>query len=216
MRIQAATIRKAQQGDAEAFNEIVRNCQKRVLGTVYRLIGRHDDVEDVGQEVFVRVYLSLNQLRTVEVFESWLYRLTVNAAYDYLRKRRRNPAVPMAELGEDQVRLIDADESGQRYEAENRQAEAREVLNLLLDQVSEHDRMLLVLKEVEGLSLKQLKEIYGASEGAIKVRLFRARQRAHRAHEKLRTKGKNRPSPRPMAPRLRPSAPRIAASPISA
>ncbi len=216
MQIEAATIRAAQQGDAEAFNEIVRNCQKRVLGTVYRLIGRHDDVEDVGQEVFVRVYLSLKQLKTVEVFESWLYRLTVNAAYDYLRKRRRNPAVPMAELTEDQVRLIDADESGQRYEVENRQAEARELLNLLLDQVSEHDRMLLVLKEVEGLSLKQLKEIYGVSEGAIKVRLFRARRRVHRAHEKLQTKGKNRPSPRPVTLRLRPSVPPIAASPINA
>ena len=212
MRIEAATIRAAQQGDAEAFNEIVRNCQKRVLGTVYRLIGRHDDVEDVGQEVFVRVYLSLNQLRSVEVFESWLYRLTVNAAYDYLRKRRRNPAIPMAELGEDQVRLIDADESGQRYEVANRQAEARETLNLLLDQVSEHDRMLLVLKEVEGLSLKQLKEVYGVSEGALKVRLFRARRRVHRAHEKLRTKSKKGPSLRPVTPRL----PEIAASPATA
>ena len=216
MQIEAATIRAAQQGDAEAFNKIVRNCQKRVLGTVYRLIGRHDDVEDVGQEVFVRVYLSLNQLRTVEVFESWLYRLTVNAAYDYLRKRRRNPAIPMAELGEDQLRLIDADESGQRYEMENRQAEAREILNLLLDQVSEHDRILLVLKEVEGLSLKQLKEIYGVSEGALKVRLFRARRRVNRAHEKLLVKGKNRPSQRPVTPWLRPSVPEIAASPTTA
>ena len=204
MQIEASTIRRAQQGDAEAFNEIVRNCQKRVLGTVYRLIGQHDDVEDVGQEVFVRVYLSLNQLRTVEVFESWLYRLTVNAAYDYLRKRRRNPAVLMAELGDDQVRMIDADESGQRHDVQNRQAEAREVLNLLLGQVSEHDRMLLVLKEVEGLSLKQLKGIYGASEGAIKVRLFRARQRVNRAHDKLSSKNKKRPSTRPAAPELRP------------
>ena len=204
MQLQAATIRKAQQGDAEAFNELVRNCQKRVLGTVYRLIGRHDDVEDVGQEVFVRVYLSLNQLRAVEVFESWLYRLTVNAAYDYLRKRRRNPAVLMAELGDDQVRLIDAEESGQRHDVQTRRAEAREALNLLLDQVSEHDRTLLVLKEVEGLSLKQLKEIYGASEGALKVRLFRARRRVGRAHEKLQSKSRNRPSPRPVAPALRP------------
>lgn len=205
MQVEAATIRKAQQGDAEAFNEIVRNCQKRVLGTVYRLIGHHDDVEDVGQEVFVRVYLSLNQLRSVEVFESWLYRLTVNAAYDYLRKRRRNPAVLMAEMGDDQLRQIDADESGQRHEVENRQAEAREVLNLLLGQISEHDRMLLVLKEVEGLSIKQLKEVYGASEGALKVRLFRARQRVNRAHEKLLARAKTPLSPRPVTPQLHPN-----------
>ena len=129
---------------------------------------------------------------------------------------RDRDIVPMAELTEDQVRLIDADESGQRYEVENRQAEAREILNLLLDQVSEHDRMLLVLKEVEGLSLKQLKEVYGASEGALKVRLFRARRRVNRAHEKLLAKGKNRPSQRPATPRFAPSVPRIAATPVNA
>src|ERR1051325_10585381 len=85
MLVDFEVIRKAQGGDATAFNEIVLAYRKRILGTITRLIARQEDVEDVAQEVFLRLYFSLDQLRTAEVFEPWLYRLTVNAAYDYLR-----------------------------------------------------------------------------------------------------------------------------------
>src|SRR5690348_1206735 len=87
MLVERELIERAQSGDSGAFNEIVLAYRKRILGTISRLIGRPEDVEDVAQEVFVRLYYSLDQLRTPEVFEPWLYRLTVNASYDYLRRR---------------------------------------------------------------------------------------------------------------------------------
>ena len=96
MLVDPETIVRAQAGDDEAFTEIIRLYRKRILGTVYRTISRGDDVEDVGQEVFVRLYDSLRQLRTPQVFEPWLYRLTINACYDYLRRRRREINVRMA------------------------------------------------------------------------------------------------------------------------
>jgi RNA polymerase sigma-70 factor, ECF subfamily len=185
MLVDPDTVKRAQSGDAAAFNEIVQAYRKRILGTVFRLIGRREDVEDVGQDVFVRLYFSLGQLRTPEVFEPWLYRLTVNAAYDYLRKRRRNPALRMADLSEEQVSAADAVASGKRLSEENRRAEFSELMNALLDQVSEEDRVLLALKEVQGLSLKELEAIYDVNENALKVRLFRARKRLHRAYERL-------------------------------
>ena len=89
MLVDFELIRRAQKGDSAAFNEVVLAYRKRILGTITRLIARPEDVEDVAQEVFLRLYFSLDQLRTAEVFEPWLYRLTVNAAYDYLRKQRR-------------------------------------------------------------------------------------------------------------------------------
>ena len=89
MLVEFELIQKAQKGDAAAFNQVVVAYRKRILGTIARFIGRPEDVEDVAQEVFVRLYFSLEQLRTPEVFEPWLYRLTVNASYDYLRKQRR-------------------------------------------------------------------------------------------------------------------------------
>lgn len=89
MLVEQEIIQKAREGDAAAFNQLVLAYRKRILGTISRLIGKPEDVEDVGQEVFLRLYYSLDQLRTPEVFEPWLYRLTVNASYDYLRRAKR-------------------------------------------------------------------------------------------------------------------------------
>lgn len=186
MLVEPEIVEKARDGDEAAFNAIVSAYRKRILGTIFRLIGRSDEVEDVGQEVFVRLYYSLQQLRAVEVFEPWLYRLTVNAAYDHLRKRRRSGSVRMSDLSEEQVIAADAAEGGRRNSDEESHAEVREFLDLLLSHVSEEDRVLLTLKEVQGLSLKELSEVFEVNENALKVRLFRARKRALKAYEKLK------------------------------
>ena len=190
MLVDPETIQKAQEGDDDAYNDIVRLYRRRILGTVYRLIGRTEDVEDVAQDVFVRLYYSLKQLREPGVFEPWLYKLTTNAAYDYLRKRRRAAShVRMADMSEEQMVVADAAESGRRDADERKQTEVRELLDALFVEVKDEDRVLLTLKEIEGLTLKELAEIYDVNENALKVRLFRARQRVLKAHEKLKKRG---------------------------
>ncbi|MBL8234484.1 MAG: sigma-70 family RNA polymerase sigma factor [Bryobacterales bacterium] len=181
MLIDFSLIQRARNGDDAAYNEIVQAYRKRILGTISRLIGRPEDVEDVGQEVFLRLYFSLEQLRSPEVFEPWLYRLTVNAAYDYMRRQRRRPESRMADLSEQQVQMADADAGGKQQDAEQRKASLRESVQSLLGMVSEEDRILLMLKEVEGLTLKELEAVYRVNENALKVRLFRARQRVLKA-----------------------------------
>ena len=151
------------------------------MGTIARLISRPEDVEDVGQEVFLRLYFSLDQLRTAEVFEPWLYRLTVNAAYDYLRRQRRRHESRMSDLSEQQVLMADAVAGSKVTHESQRKAQVKEFVDSLLGTVSEEDRILLTLKEVEGLSLKELEKIYDVNENALKVRLFRARQRVIKA-----------------------------------
>lgn len=183
MLVEFELIERARGGDDVAFNRIVQAYRKRILGTIARLIGRPEDVEDVAQEVFLRLYYSLDQLRTPEVFEPWLYRLTVNAAYDYLRRQKRRPESRMSDLSEQQVMLADAAAGGKRNDEEQRRAKIRETVQSLLGNVSEDDRILLMLKEVEGLSLKELEKIYKVNENALKVRLFRARQRVLKAFE---------------------------------
>lgn len=182
MLVEFELIERARGGDDAAFNQVVLAYRKRILGTISRLISRPEDVEDVGQEVFVRLYFSLDQLRTPEVFEPWLYRLTVNAAYDYLRRQRRRGEARLSDLSEQQVLMADAAESGRRYEELERRKRLRELVESLLGQASEEDRILLTLKEVEGLSLKELEKIYHVNENALKVRLFRARQRVLKAY----------------------------------
>ena len=184
MLIEFGLIERASQGDDAAFNQIVLAYRKRIMGTISRLIGRPEDVEDVAQEVFMRLYYSLDQLRSLNVFEPWLYRLTVNTCYDYLRKQRRRQESRMADLSEQQVVMADASAAGEQRTEDLRKAGIREFVQGLLSEVSEEDRLLLTLKEVEGLSLKELERIYGVNENALKVRLYRARQRVLRAYEK--------------------------------
>src|SRR6202789_207061 len=183
MLVEFELIERARSGDDGAFNQIVQAYRRGVLGTISRTIGRPEDVEDVGQEVFLRLYYSLDQLRTPEVFEPWLYRLTVNAAYDYMRRQRRRRESRMSDLSEQQVMMADAFAGGKERQEEVRRTGIREFVQSLLGEVSEEDRALLILKEVEGLSLKELEQIYKVNENALKVRLFRARQRVLKAYE---------------------------------
>jgi RNA polymerase sigma-70 factor, ECF subfamily len=183
MLVDFELIKRAQAGESAAFNEIVLAYRKRILGTITRLIARPEDVEDVAQEVFLRLYFSLDQLRTAEVFEPWLYRLTVNAAYDYLRKQRRRQEYRMSDLSEQQMIMADAVAGGRAEQDEREMKKTREAVEAVLGSVSEADRILLMLKELEGLSLKELEKVYNINENALKVRLFRARQRVLKAFE---------------------------------
>jgi RNA polymerase sigma-70 factor (ECF subfamily) len=190
MLVEQELIERARGGDPAAFNDMVLAYRRRILGTISRLIGRPEDVEDVAQEVFVRLYYSLDQLRTPEVFEPWLYRLTVNASYDYLRRSKRRGESRMADLSEQQVMMADS-LAGSKQDTEDRQrGEVREFVDALFQHVSEEDRLLLTLKEVEGLSLKELEKVYKVNENALKVRLFRARQRVLKAYNSATANGK--------------------------
>lgn len=185
MLVDFELVKRAQGGEDAAYNQLIQAYRKRILGTIGRLIGKPEDVEDVAQEVFVRLYFSLDQLREPEMFEPWLHRLTVNSAYDYLRKQRRRNESRMSDLSEQQVVMADAVASSNRNIEDNRKAQVRELVGSLLSEVSEEDRLLLTLKEVEGLSLKELEKVYKVNENALKVRLFRARQRVLKAFGRL-------------------------------
>jgi RNA polymerase sigma-70 factor, ECF subfamily len=182
MLVDFEVVERARAGDPAAFNEVVTAYRRRIFGTISRLIGRPEDVEDVAQEAFLRLYFSLDQLRSPDVFEPWLYRLTVNAALDYLRKRKkRRLESRVSDLSEIQVTMADAAAGTHIQFEEHQKSRIREMVDSLLSGVSEEDRMLLTLKEVEGLTLKELEKVYHVNGNALKVRLFRARQRVLKA-----------------------------------
>lgn len=185
MSVDPQIIRRAQSGDDAAFGDVFRAYKQRVFGTVYRMTGRRDVVEDIGQEVFIRLHRSLGQLRAAEVFETWLYRLTVNTVYDYLRKERRRCDSPLADLSEEQIRLADNAAAGKNMAVARRRADARDLLQSLFARASEEDKRLLTLKEVQGLTLKEMTGIYRSNENALKVRLFRARKRMGRILDEM-------------------------------
>ncbi len=181
MLVEFEVIQRAQKGDEAAFSQVVLAYRRRILSTVARLINHPEDVEDVAQEVFLRLYFSLDQLRSPEVFEPWLYRLTINAAYDYLRKSKRRMESRMCDLSEQQVMIADAVASAKVNLSDVQKQQTRSYVEELLSTISEEDRILLLMKEVEGLSLREMEQVYQVNETALKVRLFRARQRILKA-----------------------------------
>ena len=97
--------------------------------------------------------------------------------------------VPMADLSDEQLLTADASESTKRHSEDIRKADVREKLSIILRHISDEDRQPLIRKEIQGLTLKELKKVHYANEGTRKVRLFRARKRALAAHERLPAQG---------------------------
>jgi RNA polymerase sigma-70 factor (ECF subfamily) len=146
------------------------------------ILRRREDVEDVAQQVFIKAYFSLGRFDLRSAFGTWLYKIAVNECWDYLRKKRVRRLVYEADLSEEQVRQLDAtpDHAGvvekPRQDA-GRRAEQRELLERLLGELGERDRLMLVLKEVEGFSVEEIGELMDLNVNTVKVRLFRARGR---------------------------------------
>ncbi|HYM07280.1 MAG TPA: sigma-70 family RNA polymerase sigma factor [Terriglobales bacterium] len=183
MLVEFEQIQKAQAGDGAAFAHVIIAYRKRILGTIVQVIRRPDEAEDVAQEVYLRLYDSLDQLRVSDVFESWLYRLTVNLSYDYLRKQRGRRWPRISDLSEHEILMADAAASSRVSIEEQRQRDVKAFVDSLLGALSEQDQVLLMLKYVEGLSLKELENVYSVNANALKQRLSSARRRVRDVFE---------------------------------
>ncbi|MGH9699942.1 MAG: RNA polymerase sigma factor [Candidatus Acidiferrales bacterium] len=171
-------VRQAQRGAEAAFEELVRRHQQRVFGVVYRILRRREDVEDVVQQVFLKVYLSLKRFDQRAAFSTWVYKIAVNECWDYLRKKKVRPLVFEADLSEEQVAVLEGTVSAAHPpESPRERAEVKEILDWLLNKLPQQDQELLLLKEMEGFSVQELAEILNLNVNTVKVRLFRARAR---------------------------------------
>jgi RNA polymerase sigma-70 factor (ECF subfamily) len=156
-------------GDPEAYEEVVRRTYRHVYTQALRLVGDRQDAEDVAQDAYLRVFRGLAGFRGDAQFETWLYRIVSNAAMSHLRKRRR-----FGELAKDSP-----EESRELPSATLVAEEAvdRDSLTKALDSLPPSLRVVVILKDVYGLSCREIGDQIGASEGAVKVRLHRARRR---------------------------------------
>jgi RNA polymerase sigma-70 factor, ECF subfamily len=171
-------VRRAQSGEEAAFEELIRHHQQRVFGLVNGILRRRDDVEDVVQQVFLKVFVSLKRFDQRSAFSTWLYKISVNECWDYLRKRKVRPLTYEADLSEDQVSRLDGVASAANPpEDHSQRAEARDLLERMLEKLPDEDRQLLMLKEVEGFSVQELAEMLNLNVNTVKVRLFRSRAR---------------------------------------
>src|ERR1700687_1686815 len=171
-------VRRAQAGDKEAFGGLVRRHQHRVFAVAGGILRRREDVEDIAQQVFVKAYFSLKRFDQRAAFSTWLYKITVNECWDLLRKKKVRPLVYESDLSEEQARQVIAAEGKNSGGPDiSDRLEARERVERLLEGLDERDRLMLILKEVEGFSIEGVAEVLSLNGNTVKVRLFRARRR---------------------------------------
>jgi RNA polymerase sigma-70 factor (ECF subfamily) len=179
-------IRRLQQGDELAFRELVERYQSKVHSIIYGILRNRNDAEDIAQQVFTKIYFSIGNFDGRSALLTWIYKITLNECYDYLRKRRVRKLVYESDVSDEEelkiTRSLAAADATQTIE-EN--LARRDYVLKLLARVSEEDRNLLMLKEVEGHSVDELAEMTGMNQNTIKVKLFRARQKLVKAARRL-------------------------------
>jgi RNA polymerase sigma-70 factor (ECF subfamily) len=188
---EALLVRRVQARDDMAFREIVERYQAKVYSIIYGILRNRNDAEDIAQQVFSKVYFSIGSFDSRSSLLTWIYKITVNECYDYLRKKRVRKLVYESDFSEEDSRRMENSEAVTSHEAAVDDSLARRDLALkLLEKISEEDRQLILLKEVEGHSVEELAQMTGMNENTIKVKLFRARQKLVRAAQRLFRGGK--------------------------
>lgn len=183
---EAALVRRVQAGDELAFREIVERYQSKVFSIIYGILRNHNDAEDIAQQVFAKVYFSIKGFDFRSSVLTWVYKITVNECYDYLRKKKVRKLVYESDFSQEDTQRMEAAEPAiaQAAPVDERLAN-RDLALQLLSKVSVEDRNLILLKEVEGHSVEELAGMTGLNENTIKVKLFRTRQKLLKAAQRL-------------------------------
>jgi RNA polymerase sigma-70 factor (ECF subfamily) len=165
-------IARARLGDAAAFEDLVRTYLPRVLAIAQGMVGRSGDAEDVAQEVFFKVHQKLSTFREEASFYTWLYRVTLNTATDFVKRRNHRPLGQVEEM--DNLPVTDSADTP--LAAISRADLAREMREAIIE-VPLPFRTVLVLREIEQMTYDEIAETMKCSIGTVESRLFRARAR---------------------------------------
>lgn len=161
-------------GDTAAFEELVERHQSLVAGTIARMLGSNSDVEDIAQQVFIRVWKSAGRYVARAKFTTWLLKITRNLVFNELRRARRHAQVPLqSEPGADEMPL--PDEAARAPDTSLLETELQQAIEGAIKQLPESQRMALVLRRYEEMSYEQIAEVLEVSVPAVKSVLFRAR-----------------------------------------
>lgn len=183
---EAELVRRVQAGDEAAFREIVERYQSKVFSIIYGILRNHNDAEDIAQQVFAKVFFSIRNFDFRSSLLTWIYKITVNECYDYLRKRKVRKLIYESDFSEEESQRMQLSEPGRDQSPPVDDLLARRDLAVkLLARLPAEERDLLLLKEVEGHSIEELAEMTGINQNTIKVKLFRARQKLLKAADRL-------------------------------
>ena len=174
-----ALVLDFQNGNLKAYDKIVEIYQKKIYGLSFNLTRNQMDAQDVTQEVLLTLFRKIKLFQGKSAFSSWVYRITVNASYMRLRSKKKEPNVSIDELmpsfnsaGFQQEKIRDWSEDTQSLIFTN---ETRDIINKAVDLLPEKEKVVFLLRDVEGLSTEKTGEVLDLTVPAVKSRLHRAR-----------------------------------------
>ena len=173
--IDLALVRRAKNGDYRAFDLLVLKYQSRVIATVFKYVKEKQLAEDIAQEAFIKSYKSLDSFREESSFYTWVYRIAVNTAKNYIVSSKRREEIIMTDLSEDNnyyPEKLDIDSPQDILNA----SELRDLIFATLSSLGEETRTALSLREFDGLSYEQIAEISNCPVGTVRSRIFRGRE----------------------------------------
>jgi RNA polymerase sigma-70 factor (ECF subfamily) len=170
-------VARVQKGDTRAFDLLVLKYQHRIFGLVSRYIRDADEVQDVAQEAFIKAYRALPNFRGESAFYTWLYRIAINTAKNYLVARSRRPPGTDVEL--DDAEYLENGGSLRDIESPENLlfgAELKSVVDRAIGALPEDLRTAITLREFDGLSYEDIADIMDCPVGTVRSRIFRARE----------------------------------------
>ena len=170
-------VERVQRGDKQAFNLLVTKYQRKIMNVVSRYVSNSGDIADVVQEVFISAYRFLPSFRNDSAFYTWLYRIAVNTAKNYLTSNgRRSPGV---EVDIDDAEQYNSGEALRDIASPERLLSSDQVRKTVvnaLQSLPEDLRTVITLREIEGLSYEEIADVTGCPVGTVRSRIFRARE----------------------------------------
>ena len=183
----ARLAQQAKAGDMRAFEELVLAHETFVYRVVLRILGNEQDAWDVAQEVFLRAYQNMGQFDGRSAFSTWLYRIAHNGAIDALRRRKTGRELPLEGLNDsDGGPVIQHEDPGPSPEEQALQRERRGKIREALCDLPEDYRLMVILRDLEGLSYQEIAQQEGLAVGTVKSRVSRGRAQLKKALQKER------------------------------
>lgn len=175
---EATLIAKSQQGDVEAFGELVSIYEKQVYTVAYRFMGNPEDASDLTQEAFVRAFRAISRFRGEASFKTWIYHIVANVCRDELRKRKKQAVVSLDApiVTDDGYITREQEDWSLAPERVYESIELQETIQQLLNQLIPEYRQVLVLREIQGFTYEEIANILECSLGTVKSRINRARK----------------------------------------
>ncbi|HAQ48243.1 MAG: RNA polymerase sigma factor RpoE [Glaciecola sp.] len=170
-------VDKVKEGDKKAFNLLVLKYQNRVTNIVARYVKNSGDVADVTQEAFIKAYRALPNFRGDSAFYTWLYRIAVNSAKNYLVSQSRKP--PASDVDAQEAEFYEGAEALHELASPESKLLTKEIETMLLraiDRLPDELRVAITLREMEGMSYEEISEIMSCPVGTVRSRIFRARE----------------------------------------